>query len=267
MRHVGDREVRADLELTFAGRVWARIDGWEDRRFDSDDAVWDVLMYPERHALAVAQPGGYVVAREHWAHAASRELMMRRYLGEAERAAYEAMPPRSRRSWLLGRIAVKDAVRMHRWRAGGPPSWPVEVTVGNDAEGRPFADEAGFAARGGGTRLSVSVAHKDDVAVAIVDDARAVGIDIERIEARPDSFLRVAFTPAELALCARGDADHARLWAAKEAVGKARGTGVTDPRRLEVHADGERLMIGDAVIDTHFDGDTVVAWTRLGGRP
>ncbi len=56
MRGVGEREARADLELARNGRVWARITGWEDRRFDSDDAVWAVLaMYPERNASSPAK--------------------------------------------------------------------------------------------------------------------------------------------------------------------------------------------------------------------
>src|SRR5271167_3223967 len=91
MRHIGEREVRADLELVVAGRVWAKIDGWEDRRFESDDLVWAVLQYPESNALALPQAGGYVTATEHWRSAASRELMMRRYLCERERIAHDAV--------------------------------------------------------------------------------------------------------------------------------------------------------------------------------
>jgi phosphopantetheinyl transferase len=236
--------------------VWARIDSWEDRRFDSDDAVWDVLMYPEANVLAVGQAGGYVTVREHWRGAASRELMMRRYLGERERAEHDRIGPRARRGWLLGRIAVKDAVRMYRWVEDGQarprPYWPVEVEVRNADTGQPLVDG-----------LHVSLAHKDHLAVAIVDPARPVGIDIERIEPRTAAFIGIAYTPSELAL-GSGAAHLARLWAAKEAVGKARGTGVIDPKRLVVRAaDDGRLAIGDAIIDTHIDGDHVVAWTRL----
>ena len=253
IRHVGEREVRADLELVARGRVFARITHWEDRRFDSDDTVWAVLMYPETHVLAVAHDSGYVCVTEHWRGAASRELMMRRYLGERERAAHDQLGPRGRRGWLLGRIAIKDAARIHRWRAGAAraPIWPVEIEVRNEPGGRPIVDG-----------LRVSVAHKDDIAVAIVDAERDVGIDIERIEPRTGGFMGVAYTAAELALGC-GDAWLARLWAAKEAVAKARGTGITDPKRIEVRAvDGDRLWIDDLVVDTRQDGDYVVAWTR-----
>ena len=252
IRHVGEREVRADLELAARGRVWAKIDGWEDRRFDSDDAVWRVLMYPEDHVLAEPR-GDYALVTEHWRAAASRELMMRRYLGERERAAHDALGPRGRRGWLLGRIAAKDAVRLELWRAGKRPIWPVEIAIDNDAQGRPFVV---------GRDLAISIAHKDDVAVAIVGEGCDVGIDVERIAPRTGAFADIAYTPAELAL-GSGDEWLTRLWAAKEAVAKARGTGITDPKQFEVRAkDGDRLAIGEYTVDTARDGDHVIAWTR-----
>ncbi len=263
IRDVREREVRADLELTHAGRVWARITGWEDRRFDSDDAVWAVLMYPERNVLATAEP--YALVTEHWHAAASRELMMRRYLTERERTEHDAMPAPRRRGWLLGRIAIKDAVRRRLWHRGGAEMFPVEVAIGNDDGGRPHVTLAT-----GAVAPQVSVAHKDDVAVALVDDRHAVGVDIEKIASREPSFVAVAFTAAELALGAGRPRDEwlARLWTAKEALGKARGTGVTDPRKLEVRAaHGDRLTIDDATIDTRREGPYIVAWTTLERTP
>jgi phosphopantetheinyl transferase (holo-ACP synthase) len=250
MRNVGEREVRADLELIAAGRVWARIDSWADRRFDSDEAVWAVLMYPERNVLAVpADP--YVAVTEHWRGAASRELMMRRYLGERERAHHEEVGLRGRRGWLLGRIAIKDAVRLHRWRRGEGAIFPVEIEVRNEPSGRPVVD--------GG--LHVSVAHKDDRAVAIARE-HAVGIDLERIEPRAETFAAIAFTETELALGDGSDEWLTRLWAAKEAAAKQLGTGITDPKRFVVTArDGDRMWIGDRAIDTRREGDYIIAWT------
>jgi phosphopantetheinyl transferase (holo-ACP synthase) len=176
--------------------------------------------------------------------------MMRRYLGESERAQHDALGPRGRRGWLLGRIAIKDAVRMHRWERGDGALFPVEVEVRNEASGRPVIE--------GGPQISV--AHKDDVAVAIVGE-RAVGIDIERIEPRTETFAAIAFTDAERALGA-GDEWLTRVWAAKEAAAKQRGTGLTDPKQFEVVArDGDRVRIGDVDIRTRRDGDYIIAWT------
>ena len=177
--------------------------------------------------------------------------MMRRYLGERERIAHDALGPRGRRGWLLGRIAIKDAVRQHRWTRGAGPIFPVEIEVTNEPSGRPVID--------GGEH--VSVAHKDDIAVAIVAD-HEVGIDIERIEPRTEAFAAIAYTTAERALGDAGDEWLTRLWAAKEAAAKALGTGLTDPKRFEVVArEGDRLRIGEREIETRRDDDHIIAWT------
>jgi phosphopantetheinyl transferase (holo-ACP synthase) len=189
---------------------------------------------------------------EHWRAAASRELMMRRYLGERERAVHDELGPRGRRGWLLGRIAIKDAVRMHRWQQGDGEIFPVEIEVTNAPSGRPLVS--------GG--LHVSVAHKDDVAVAIVAE-REVGIDLERIEAHGDGFAQIAYTAGELALGDGSDEWRTRLWAAKEAAAKAHGTGMTDPKRFEItRREGVRLYLGDLAVDTRRDGEYIIAWTR-----
>jgi phosphopantetheinyl transferase len=194
--------------------------------------------------------------------------MMRRYLNESERAQHELVGPRAKRSWLLGRMAIKDAVRQYIWQRDASssgsraPIFPVEIEVGNTASGQPFVTS-----RFGDLR--VSVAHKDDIAVAIVGEGHDVGIDIEKIAPRTDGFAATAYTPAEIALGTGRDHDEwlTRLWAAKEAVAKVRGTGMTDPKRVEVRAaDGDRLVIDDDVVDTKRDGDYVIAVTRSNQR-
>ena len=54
---------------------------------------------------------------------------MRRYLNAAERAEYERISPLQQRRWLLGRIAVKDAVRRSLWERGAGAIYPCELTV------------------------------------------------------------------------------------------------------------------------------------------
>jgi acyl transferase domain-containing protein/phosphopantetheinyl transferase (holo-ACP synthase) len=250
MRGLDAKDARADLELHRGHRVWARITSWTDRRFDSDDAVWRVLMYPETNALGVSGIGGVVAMTEHWTGAASRELMMRRYLTERERVDYEALTPRVRRGWLLGRMAAKDAVRFHHWNAGVGLIWPAEIVISNDDSGKPLVNG-----------LQLSIAHKDGIAVALVG-TQPVGVDLEKIEPRAESFLAVAFTQAERML-GDGDEHWARLWAAKEAVAKLRGTGMTNPKAFEVIAvdhERDRVKIDDAWVDTRRDGDYMIAW-------
>jgi acyl transferase domain-containing protein/phosphopantetheinyl transferase len=258
LTHLGPKEVRADMMLAHRGRIWARIEGWEDRRFDTDARLWPILREPERHLLSVLRDEGWVLLTDAWRSAPSREYLARRYLGERERSAYQATPPGRQRSWLNGRIAAKDAVRAWLWRHGHGPLFPVEIEIDNDARGRPFA-RGPFPAD-----LRVSISHKDDLAAAIVSEARDVGIDLERVEARAASFEAVAFDDGERALLPAVERDEwlARAWAAKESVAKARGTGLGgNPRRFPLsRRDGERLLVDGLWVETRREGDHVVAW-------
>ena len=260
----GERVVRSDMELTVDDRVWARIDDWEDRRFESDEVVWPVLIYPETNVLAEewAVPGTGLrvqLVRERWTSSASRDLMMRRYLGEAEREVYDRHHPRGQRTHLLGRMAAKDAVRRWHWSQRGGPLHPVEVEVANDEAGRPLV-------RGPVDGLAVSIAHTQWVAVAAVSEGGPVGVDVEVVEARERSFVDLALTAAEQArrpdLWA-GDEWVARAWTAKEAVAKARGTGLEGrPTAYEI----ERTS-GDTVVVRDPDGAAVAGGHVPDRRP
>ncbi|GGS75930.1 type I polyketide synthase [Streptomyces cinerochromogenes] len=250
-----DTVLEADAELTVGGRVWARLTGWQDRRFDNDPTTRPVERFPDRHTLSTALPGGWALVHERWPDLASRELIMRNALGSAEREAYAARPPRGRRQWLLGRIAVKDAVRHWLWQHGEGPVFPAEIRVGNDGLGRPYA--TGIHGREL-PPLDVSLAHRAEAAVAIVRPHRpqpGPGIDIEEVADRGPATLSTALGLSELRLlharCADGDTPRAvwftRFWAAKEAVAKAEGVGFGGRPRdfavLEADPDGGRLLV------------------------
>jgi acyl transferase domain-containing protein/phosphopantetheinyl transferase len=250
IRSVSDTEVVADLELRRAdGQLWARIDRWRDRRFNTDEVTWPVFVFPEHNRIAQRQPSGWFLVQDRWPDPATRELIMRRYLSAAERADYQRRNPRAARQWLLGRIAVKDAVRQWLWNAGAGPVFPIEITVTNDPSGRPrvvgpFTEPP-----------EVSLAHTGSLAAALVGDpgcSRGVGIDIERIADRDGCTVAAILTDAERALidklCPPGPSRPGwvtRFWAAKEAVAKAAGTGLGGrPHRFVVErVDGERLLV------------------------
>ncbi|MGH3837866.1 MAG: 4'-phosphopantetheinyl transferase superfamily protein, partial [Pseudonocardiaceae bacterium] len=253
---VSATDVVADLELRRAdGQLWSRIDRWQDRRFDTDEVTWPVFVFPERNRIAQRQPGGWFLVRDRWPDPATRELVMRRYLSAAERAEYQRRTPRAGQQWLLGRIAVKDAVRQWLWDAGAGPVFPIEVTVSNDASGRPrvagpFAEAP-----------EVSLAHTGSVAAALVGNPGCplgVGIDIEHIADRDDHTVAAILTDAERgllnAVCSSATRPSwvTRFWAAKEAVAKAAGTGLGGrPHRFTVQrVDGDRLLVaaGDEAV-------------------
>jgi acyl transferase domain-containing protein/phosphopantetheinyl transferase (holo-ACP synthase) len=263
-----DKLVQSDMDLSVDGGLWARIESWQDRRFESDPVVWPVLIYPESNVLthqhelsaggATADPaaGGATadpaavgvcveVARERWTDSASRGLMMRRYLGEDERVDYERHNPRAQRTWLLGRIAAKDAVRRWLWARGARAMHPVEVHITNDEQGRPMVSLPPDVSRAhpAASALSVSISHTEWVGVALVSDTDPVGVDVEPITPRAprsNAFVDIALTPGEQGLRPDGvgsDEWVALTWTAKEAVAKAIGTGLQGrPRSFAVEA-------------------------------
>lgn len=263
IRHFGDWQVRADLDLHAGGRVWARIEGWVDRRMKSDAETWPAIQYPERHGLGRPHPALPEVT---WLppieSLSARDYFARRYLPHAEREAYEARAPRARADWAAGRIAAKDAVRRRLWAEGVEAVWPVEVSVGSDPSGRPFV-RGPFDAD-----LRISIAHKDGAAVAALAEGVDVGVDLETVAPRNASFDALAFGPGELALLPAGgperDAWRARLWAAKEAAAKKAGTGLGgDPKRWPVESiDGEDVVVAGTRVATRRHGDWIVALTR-----
>jgi 4'-phosphopantetheinyl transferase len=149
------------------------------------------------------------------------------WLGARERAVLAGLRFEKRRAdWRLGRWAAKAAL--------GPD---VEVLAAADG-----APEAWL----GSARLpvSLSLSHRDGVALVAVADAPAVvGCDLERLEPRSEAFVHDWLAPSEQALAG---ADRVRLpnlfWTAKEAAAKLRREGL----RLDVRAAVTRLEDGDA---------------------
>jgi phosphopantetheinyl transferase len=174
---------------------------------------------------------------------------MRNQLGGIERKQYDRHPPRGKRQWLLGRIAVKDAVRRWLWDSGAGDIYPAEIQVHNDKSGRPYL--TGVHGRKL-PELAVSIAHRAETGVAIVRPGPC-GIDIEEIAERPDSTYAAACGADELALLAERAAAtgerkavwFARFWTAKEAVAKLLGTGLRGaPEKFEViSAEPDRLTV------------------------
>ncbi|MDT0530690.1 4'-phosphopantetheinyl transferase superfamily protein [Micromonospora sp. DSM 115977] len=105
----------------------------------------------------------------------------------------------------------------------------AEIVVEHGRDGRPLVTVSGAGAR---VELPVSVSRADGVVAVAARAAGPVGIDVEWC--RPLPALALAgrwFAPAEAAWLAERDADgrardFLRLWTAKEAVGKALGTGL-----------------------------------------
>lgn len=252
---VADRSVTADMELAAGGEVWCRVDGWEDRRFDTDEVLWPFLRFPETRTVLDRRAGGWWLLRERWSDSASRELLVRRYATSEERLDYDQRNPLAQRDWLAGRAVAKDAVRQWLWAKGSGPRFPVEVVIGHHESGAPCIVDPPEA-----RHLSLSIGHTKGLAVAQLADAHLAGIDIERVEPRTDRFGELALSreernlaealASELGAAGLGsDAQAAALtvfWSLKEAAAKASRRGLEGrPKDWRVREAGG----GEAVVD------------------
>jgi phosphopantetheinyl transferase (holo-ACP synthase) len=256
-----DADVRGSVELMSDGAVRARLDGVVVHRLPLPEALRPALRAPERTPLAERREG-YCLMRGPWPSSAVRDVVMHLYLHPSEWERYDALTPNAQQGWALGRVAVKDAVRRCLWEHGAGPIHPQTVRVENDADGRPWA-------RGpDGVVRPVSVAHRHSLAVASVAvEGVDAGIDVELIEPRAESFVRVSMTDGELALRRDQAVDEwvTRLWTIKEAVAKAAGTGLQGrPRAFVVEeVDGDWARIGERWVHTTREEEFVVSTVRL----
>ena len=82
----------------------------------------------------IEPPAGALDAGE----GAGWESLALRALDASEQAAWRAIGgPKRRGEWLLGRIAAKDAVRLHLLETRGLRMAPHEIPIATDAWGRP----------------------------------------------------------------------------------------------------------------------------------
>jgi phosphopantetheinyl transferase (holo-ACP synthase) len=254
---INETDARGDVELVRDGAVWARMHQFVDRRFETTDGVFATMLHPETSRIADRRDGYWIVP-EQWYSSATRDLIARRYLASAERDEYFGLTLKAQREFLLGRIAVKDAVRDWLWQRGAGPIFPIEIRVANDADGRPRVEAPG------GRSVGVSLAHRRFVAVAAVADGdEPVGIDIDVVEPRGEAFERIAMTDGERRL--GGDRPHdewvTTVWTAKEATAKAAGAGLQGrPKDWQVEeVDGDRMRVGDRWVHVTREGDHIVS--------
>ena len=256
VRSFSAQTLRVDYDVRHAdATVWARIEGWTCRRFATDHRTWPAVhTRPSANTVGEPQPGSWCLVQERWPDGGSRDYVMRRYLTSAERADFDRLGPRARGPWLLGRIAAKDAARIWLWEHGHGELFPGQIVVSNDPDGRPLLR---CLTGDPGSELAVSLAHTPHSAAAIVRPAGLglPGIDLEPVfsEATAASVEPAAVTASELLLIEHLSSGVAaerlvwttRIWAAKEAVSKARGTGFRGrPKDFVVTAvDGSDLFV------------------------
>ncbi len=153
-------------------------------------------------------------------------------------------------------VAAHGAVRLilSRYCQRGPESLAFDTTT----QGKPFLRDAGT----GREALQFNLTHSQGRALIAVARGRDIGVDLETLRLKTD-VMRLAnrfFSRRDQHYILTGspsarDERFLRVWVAKEAVSKARGSGITFPMdRDHVEIDSEavhgRLIGSDPVMET-----------------
>jgi phosphopantetheinyl transferase len=262
---LNDTSIVGDMVLKRDGKVWSLTRDFTCQRFFSAAVAWQVSLKPQYNKLASEiAPGVY-----HYSGKGIRSnmqaLFAKRYIDIEDGKYYHGLKEgRQKREVLFSRISLKDAVRSYASQGQDEMAYPVQIFLHHDENGKPFVrGHAELSEKVDG--LCVSLSHKGDESVAMVAD-HPVGVDIEKIEEKEESFLDIAFTEQERALLKKRNQpeDAIRFWVAKEACGKKTGIGLKgDPKSYEVQSvQGDILYVGDEKVQTMRIGEEYIAgWT------
>lgn len=255
-----DEFATADFILQRDGQVWSIIRGWQNRRLEIDDKLWNVSMAPLQNVLSEEVAPGVFLFRNAYQRVVSWDFILKRYFNQTEKKYQRSLMPNKKKEWMISRVAAKDATRMLLLRARNEAYFPIEFEIRSDEVGKPFLDGP---MTGG---VHISLAHKNLEAVAIARDTGPVGIDIEEIQPRSTGFAEIVFTAPELALLENRDQDEwmTRSWVAKEAFGKMLGKGLMgNPKAYQIEEiKGDSLRIQGTWINTIKHFNYIIGWTN-----
>ncbi len=147
---------------------------------------------------------------------------------EAEELGRKATPKRAA-EWLAGRIAMKRVVRKIAGLSSQAFPDEREIRIAQDAQGKPFAQ---IDTMPDDRICDLSLSHSNGLAMAaavLPNVFGGIGIDVEKIEERTDSWVQDYFTEEEIRSAGSTDSrwlDLTKMWSLKEAALKAMGTGL-----------------------------------------
>ena len=155
---------------------------------------------------------------------------------EEQRAFAAFRVPKRRREWLAGRWVAKEIVRQ-RHGLQGPEAWQdiqIGSVRGGLEHGRPV-----YTLHGHPGPFALSITHCSGVALAALAcrENLRLGVDLERVQLRGESFEAVALSGVEIERL-RGVCGETRwravtrIWVLKEALAKALGIGLRLPLPL-----------------------------------
>jgi phosphopantetheinyl transferase len=193
-------------------------------------------------------------------------ILAHAFLGAEERREWQTLTGnvRRRREWLLGRAAIKEAVRYSIYQSTGELLHPSDIAVMHDAQGAPSVD--GWWRGTLADAPSVSLSHDATVCtVALASSVCRVGVDREAIgRIRTPHLVVESLTASEKTLLDGLDEASLqdrllRIWCAKEAAAKFLGVGLQGvPAAFEVQfSDATNLSARVAHADSSVFVDLV----------
>lgn len=256
---INDEFATADIVMKRDGKIWLIITGWQNRRLEIDEPLWNVSMSPLHNRLSAEIAPGVFLFGNAYARVVSWDFILKRYFNQTEKKYHNELLPNKRKTWMISRVAAKDAVRNLLNIQKQEACYPITFEIYSDELRKPFV-------KGGLTAgIHISIAHKGTDAVGIARFDRPVGIDIETIEERSPAFFDLVFNDHELKLLAAQDKIEwaTRFWVAKEAYGKFLGKGLQgNPKAYTIEGiNGEELTINNITIKTIKHKNYIIGWT------
>jgi phosphopantetheinyl transferase (holo-ACP synthase) len=188
-------------------------------------------------------------------------------LGRRERELFASLdlPETRQLEWLAARTAAKECVAELVSAAHGLDLLHAEIEILPGEQGAPVVVCPTLEGLCEPPAVSLAHTHGHAAALAAIGTPGAgLGIDIERLVPRAQGFAEVALTEAERRLLEQLPAERIeewllRVWCAREAAGKALGTGLTGnngvPRASALDLGSETLLVDGA-------GRRLLTWTH-----
>jgi acyl transferase domain-containing protein len=217
LRLMGTSQIRSDLDLVGTdGKVWMRLVGWEDSRFDLPQRFHQFWVAPKEATVSVSwrKPvERFSAANTFECYRLERlfeksnplwtDLFASLALTRSERKAFQESneAPGRRSDWLLGRAVSKDALRRFLERHGQTELLPADIEIGEDESGRPVP--MGPWTQDVASLPTLSFAVSDGLAVAVAGqppNGLGLGVSVERVGELTPQFAATHFTRDEQAV-------------------------------------------------------------------
>jgi len=157
-----DEYATGDFVVKKGASIWAIIRGWQSKRLEVDDRLWNVCLDPLESFLSEEIAPGVFLFHPVYRRVLSWDFIAKRYFGLDEREWLLSQPPDKRREWMIGQVAAKDAIRAFLRRSKGEVVYPIEFRIRWDDRGKFFFAE-GERVRD----IHLSLGYKDGISVAM----------------------------------------------------------------------------------------------------